>query len=244
MKSWWKRFIAGPMTQTLSQLPWFGFVLTTVLIAAAVNILTAIIVEAFGVGWALLFLLVAVASTVLFVNAYAYRFRQQLIQGERIIGDKPHPAPRPGLIVLVTGAPTLYKAIDYHRPALKHLWLIVTPEMRDATGRLRTYAESFGITCHPLDLEQEYDANLCYRLVRQVYDVAAVPHELTRNEIIADMTGGTKPMTAGMVLACSDLNAPLQHVPTQFVGGGQPTVPLDPIEVLIGRTSRTGMSTG
>lgn len=32
----------------------------------------------------------------------------------------------------------------------------------------------------------------------------------------ADMTGGTKPMTAGMVLACNDLDVALEHVPTQF----------------------------
>lgn len=244
MTSWWKRFVADPIAQTLSHVSWFGFVLTTILIAATVNILTSIIVEVVGPLGAVVTLVTVLLLTLAYANWSAYRFRQRLIEGERIIGEKPHPAARPGLIVMVTKAPTARKAIDYHQPVLKHLWLIITPEMREAANQLRAYAESLQITCHPLDLDQEYDASRCYYLVRRTYEVDAGAHNLSRSAIIADMTGGTKPMTAGMVLACSDLSAPLQHVPTQFVGGGQPTVPLDPIEVLFGRTSGPGMSPG
>ncbi len=244
MTSWWKRFVTDPVVQTLSHVSWFGFVVTAILIAAAVNILTSIIVGMVGPIWAVGIMVTAGLLTLAYANWSAYRFRQRLIEGERIIGDKPHPVVRPGLIVMVTKAPTARKAIDYHQPVLKHLWLIITPEMRDAANQLRTYAESLQISCHPLDLDQEYDPSRCYHLVRHTYEVDAGACKLERSEIIADMTGGTKPMTAGMVLACSDLNVPLQHVPTRFVGGGQPTVPLDPIEVLIGRTSGPGMSPG
>lgn len=241
MISWWKRFVTDPMVETLSQVSWFGFALTTVLIAAMVNIITSIFVGLAGPVWAGVTLIVLALITLGYANVRAYRFRQHLIEGERVIGEKPHPTPRPGLIVLVTKAPTARKAIDYHQSTLEHLWLITTPEMREAANALRAHAETLGIQCHMLDLEQEYDASRCYYLVRQVYEVAAPALSLARSAIIADMTGGTKPMTAGMVLACSDLNAPLQHVPTRFVGDGQPTVPLDPIEVLIGRTAPSGM---
>jgi hypothetical protein len=241
MTSWWKRFVTDPLVQTLSQVSWFGFVLTTVLIAAMVNVITGIFVGVAGPVWAAVALIVLALVTLLYANITAYRFRQHLVEGERIIGERPHPIPRSGLIVLVTKAPTARKAIDYHQATLEHLWLITTPEMREAANALRTHAEALGIQCHVLDLEQEYDASQCYYLVRQVYEVAAPSLLLARSAIIADMTGGTKPMTAGMVLACSDLHAPLQHVPTRFVGDGQPTVPLDPIEVLIGRTTTSGV---
>jgi len=100
----------------------------------------------------------------------------------------------------------------------------------------RAYAEENGVTCYPLDLDQEYDANQCYHLVRSVFETRAKEVGLEREQVIADMTGGTKPMTAGMVLACTDLKMALQHVPTRFIGDGQPTVPLDPIEVIFGRS--------
>ena len=108
--------------------------------------------------------------------------------------------------------------------------------MREEANTLRTYAESLGVQCYPLDLVQEYDASRCYFLVRRVFETLAAQVGITAVDVIADMTGGTKPMTAGMALACSDLNAALEHVPTQFVGSGQPTIPLEPIEVVFGRT--------
>ncbi|QLQ05279.1 MAG: hypothetical protein HZY76_03645 [Anaerolineae bacterium] len=233
MTSWWKRFVADPIVQTLSQVSWFGFVLTTVLIAAVVNIVTGLFVDIAGPIWAVATLILLAVATLVYANITAYRFRQHLAEGERIIGEKPHPTPRAGLIVLVTRAPTARKAIDYHQRALKHLWLITTPEMREAANVLRTYAEELGVQCHPLDLEQEYEASQCYYLVRHVYEEVAPSLSLARGEIIADMTGGTKPMTAGMALACSDSSPPCSTCP-RFVGDGQPTVPLDPIEVLIG----------
>lgn len=235
--SWWKRFISDPLITSLSQVPWFGFVLTAILVAAMVNLATSIIIEWVGAGWAFALLAVGIILTLLFANLFAYRWRQQIAEGERIIGERPHPTKRAGLIVMVTKAPTSRKAVDYHLPVLKHLWLIETPEMRELANQLRTYAEENGVTCYPLDLDQEYDANQCYHSVRSVFEARATQVGLEREQVIADMTGGTKPMTAGMVLACTDLKMALQHVPTLFIGDGQPTVPLDPIEVMFGRSA-------
>lgn len=235
--SLWKRFVSEPLQTSLSEAPWFGFILTAILVAAMVNLATSIIVDSIGAAWALALLLASIMLTLLFANLFTLRWRRQIAEGERIIGERPHPAKRPGLILMVTPAPTMQKAVEYHLPALEHLWLIVTPQMRDPANDLRTFAENQGVTCYLLDLQQEYDANQCYHLVRSISDTHAAAAGVPVDQIIADMTGGTKPMTAGMVLACTDLKLPLQHVPTLFVGDGQPTVPLDPIEVMVGRSA-------
>ncbi|MFZ2358923.1 MAG: hypothetical protein WA040_06230 [Anaerolineae bacterium] len=236
MPAWWRRFVTEPFTQTLADASWFGFVASAILLAAMVNILTGILLEGIGALGSVLILAALAIMTLLFANVYAYRMRQRIAEAGRLIGERSHPAPRRGLIVMVTGAPTARKALDYHREALEHLWLIVTPAMREEANTLRTYAESLGVQCYPLDLVQEYDASRCYFLVRRVFETLAAQVGITAVDVIADMTGGTKPMTAGMALACSDLNAALEHVPTQFVGSGQPTIPLEPIEVVFGRT--------
>ena len=40
MQTWFKRFIVRPMTQTMAEATWFGFLFSAVLIAAMVNLAT------------------------------------------------------------------------------------------------------------------------------------------------------------------------------------------------------------
>lgn len=245
--TWWRKYIVEPMTMTIAEASWFGFVLSALLLAAAVNIGTSLVLDLTGPGWTLVLLVAAAFGTLVFANYYFHRRRKELMEeGKRILGERPAPEQRKGLIVMVTRAPTARKAIDYHLPELEHLWLVTTPEMRSAANDLRTFVEGYEANDkkrkgHILELDQEYDANQCYYLVRSVYEEGAAAAGLVPKDVIADMTGGTKPMTAGMVLACIDVNASLEHVPTKFTGAGQPSLPLDPIEVLFGRAGKPGM---
>lgn len=47
--------------------------------------------------------------------------------------------------------------------------------------------------------------------------------------MIADVTGGTKPMMVGMIFACMSPSRTLEYVPATYESGG-PKEPLDPIE--------------
>lgn len=235
VKQMWRKYIIEPMTMTLAEASWFGFVLSTLLLAAAVNIGTSLLLEWTGPGLTLLALLLASFATVIFANYYFHVRRRQLVEaGRRIFAKDKHPIPRKGLIWMVTPAPTVRQAIEYHRVKLQHVWLITTPEMLDHAHELESYLDEYGIKAHVIKLKQAYDAKGCYYLVRQVLEVDAPGVGLTRADIIADMTGGTKPMTAGMVLACNDLDVALEHVPTQFSRDNQPIIPLDPIEIPFG----------
>lgn len=239
MQTWLKRFIVRPMAQTMAEASWFGFLLSAVLIAAMVNLATNALSEAMGPGWTVAVLALLLVATLTFANVYAGQVRRAIERGERVISGRGAPDRHRGLILMPTRAPTGQQAVDYHRDRLEHLWLIVTPEMREPANQLRTYAESLGVTCHWLELADEYDAWGCYQLVREVFQSHALAVNLPPREVIADLTGGTKLMTAGMALACGDLNQALQYVPTRYVGA-EPTVPFQPIEVKLGRAIGAG----
>ena len=58
------------------------------------------------------------------------------------------------------------------------------------------------VTFHLKPLLDEDDPQKSYYLVRSIYEEAKA-FGLSEGDVIADYTGGTKSMTAGMVLACS-----------------------------------------
>jgi hypothetical protein len=71
--------------------------------------------------------------------------------------------------------------------------------------------------------------------VRDVYQREASRLGISPKQVIADITGGTKPMTMGMIVACLEGDYPIEHVPTAFNAAGQPTGPLPPIQIRVQR---------
>jgi len=59
-----------------------------------------------------------------------------------------------------------------------------------------------GMKFHIRELQDADDPKETYYLVRSVYEEAQALR-LSEKNVVADYTGGTKSMTAGMVLACS-----------------------------------------
>lgn len=244
LRTLWNRIFWLPLRYTLAETSWFSFVLNAILIAAAVNLATSVLMEIAGVGWTLAVLILLPLIALIMINLYhLWRVRRQE-EGERIIANRPSPGEKRGLIVMASNVQTQKQAIDYHAQRLEHVWIVVTPEM-DSTGQaLESHVRQLGVAPHRLALTSEYDVNMCYQLVREVFEVQAVQHDVQREEIAADMTGGTKPMTAAMVLACADLGVDvLEHVPTRFVHG-DPTLPLRPIQVTINVRQPHAMRTG
>jgi len=48
---------------------------------------------------------------------------------------------------------------------------------------------------------------------------------------VADITGGTKPMTVGLLLACLKSDVAIQHVPATYDATGKPVGSLPPIVI-------------
>jgi CRISPR-associated protein (Cas_Cas02710) len=128
------------------------------------------------------------------------------------------------------------RAINYHwqegSGKLQHCWIICTDlslpfvegmvDRSDNEGLLQfhygRYSELSDNADNPMTLmvpeDKLDDPNYIYELVNAIYR-DAIAKGLQESEIIADYTGGTKSMTAGMVLACLDSARQLQYYSQQ-----------------------------
>lgn len=105
-----------------------------------------------------------------------------------------------------------------HQPGevLQHCWILVTPDAEETYQRLAARAPELGIQAqlHAVPLNEE-TIEATYRAVDQIYQQEAARVGLRPEQIIADLTSGLKPMTAGMVLACLPYGHALEYVKSQ-----------------------------
>jgi hypothetical protein len=97
-----------------------------------------------------------------------------------------------------------FAAIDYHRGVLRQCWLIASAGEHGSLGAARWLAEycvareiaaSVWQVSDPMSLAQTYN------LAQWLYTVEVPASGLQPEEVIADITGATKPMTIGLLLA-------------------------------------------
>lgn len=142
-----------------------------------------------------------------------------------------NPSPRKGLIVLASPGPrttAAENAVKAHLASLEHCWIIVGPDRPDQAPSSRQNAEAIiqrygAIKSPPIGfyikaVDDEDDPRKVYHLVTAVYEEAKA-YGLAEKDVIADYTGGTKSMTAGVVLACSTS----EHRDTQYMKAKQVT---------------------
>jgi hypothetical protein len=159
-----------------------------------------------------------------------------------LVPEEERPPRHPGLIVLVgigrkdTKPEELSHnlAIEYHLSceeaggdALRVCWLIATSGVRGSVPIAREVRERYSDRCqlHIRGLHDAFDVQEAYRLVRRIYTEEAAEHGLAPEQVIADFTGGTKPMSAGMILACQD------RWPMQYMFGREGEVASTPLLV-------------
>lgn len=143
--------------------------------------------------------------------------------------DIPHPAQRRGIIAFVslTQRAHLEKAISYHGSELQHAWLIATKDAEALANEIKGSHETSRLTIDVIPLDNQWDLLRCKEVVDSVY--AERLGSLTEEDVIADFTGGTKPMTVGMIFACMTPTRKLEYVPAIYDGGGAKE-PLNPVE--------------
>ncbi|MSP14760.1 MAG: hypothetical protein EXR62_17600 [Chloroflexi bacterium] len=247
MRQWWIDHISAPVSRTLRSVPLIGFIISAVLVAYVVNIASAIIIDAGGPWWALAVLLMLLALTVTFIYIYDLREQRRRRRDSTLTFiEYPNPPKHRGLIFLFSNEDPLREAVRYHSPVLQYYWLVITPEYRQKANIAMQKIETEFPAVLPREcpLANLYDAQSCYRIVKSVFEHEAVAVEIPPGEIIADITGGTKPMSMGMILACleGDEEHPdgfhLEHIPTRFEDG-KPSHPLPPIEIRVTTRSHT-----
>lgn len=138
-----------------------------------------------------------------------------------LVPEGEQPDQYPGLIVIVgTGRPgedpldqSAGEAIKYHQSNLKVCWLIATggadgslPVAQELKERCQTGDLDIRIraVADPFSVQESYD------LVGRIYAREVPEVRLREDQIVSDFTGGVKPMSAGMILACGGTR-PMQY---------------------------------
>lgn len=228
MKKHWNRYVREPLLRTMIGVPWFGPVVMAVLVSLIINVLTTALVQWGGLALAWLVVAVAVLLATAFVVTYDRAEHRRRSQGLGPI-DLPHPEKHVGLIFLFSREDTLREALAYHAPVLTHAWLLVTPELQSKAAEAVQHHPNLRFAVE--SLPNLYDTRACYQTVLAVYQNAARNERIDPKRIISDITGGTKPMTMGMILACVQGGYPIEHVPTRYDSDGNPIGPLPPIQI-------------
>lgn len=100
---------------------------------------------------------------------------------------------------------------------LQYCWLIASTgeqgSFPEAQRIQRTLCDRHGVMTMIREVgDAFYSIQESYDLVRKIYEEEVPALGLSPADVIADFTGATKPMSGGMILACTQLGAPMQYM--------------------------------
>jgi len=179
----------------------------------------------------------AVAIAILFAIAfYSYRRLVTKLQSVAFYVEENTPAPpqRRGLVWILTPSGTRHTmvAIRHHYGnggqinGLQHCWLIqqrgndkVLNERHILEKELLN--EGIEIKLHTVQVG-ELSVKAAYDSLVQLVENDLAAHKVTRNNVVVDITGGTKPMTAGLILGALSTDCLLEYVESDRDPEGKP----------------------
>lgn len=192
------------------------------------NLLSSWMEKTFGQSPAQFIQLLAIGLAVTMGLWVLYLALRQERRAWVLVPREQQPPRYTGLIVLVgPGRPEedplqgpTGPAIEYHLAStstelstgdtLKVCWLLASSQGVPVAEALRGRYES---RCRVLvrQIYKPFDIQETYEVVQRIYLEEALTEGLSPDQVVADFTGGTKTMTAGMVLACGD-RWPMQYM--------------------------------
>ena len=204
------------------------FLTTTYLVGITINSLTDTIKDLSGfssesislTGLIILIVIMAILDPIPKYLNYLFKGRGSLISSMGGLSER-----HKGLIVLCSVGENIsaeqairyhYRGInnEYKEPVLKHCWMLTGGNASlDASQKLIAKLKSEGL---PEDLFETVemsgeDADNPSKVYKIIEDIFENLHEgFSERDIIADYTGGTKSMTAGLILACTSPERKLQ----------------------------------
>jgi hypothetical protein len=207
-----------------------AFVLGLMVVGVLSNLVYGLLTawtETWPIAW-----LPLVATVGLTVLAYAlYQQDARQARSLEVAVDESRLAPRlPGLIWLLGPGSFehLVRALSHHHTEgqEQHCWLVMQRGVPAVEQTFLHVSQALIDANLPVRLHRIYIAKPetqdVYQAVRTVWEREAVEENLHPAQVIADITGGTKPMTAGMVLAAVATGNPLEYVETDRDAEGQP----------------------
>ncbi len=174
---------------------------------------------------------VIVAAAVLIALAYAlYQLDRRRKQTVGATVDESRLAPPHAGLIWMFGPGRfdhLLFALEHHQQGGggQHCWLIMqdTPTVQRAFNELsqQLLQQQIDTRLHRVYLER-VDVQAAYRAVRTIFEREAGEEGLTQEQLIADITGGLKPLTAGMLLAALTTGCALEYVESDRDEEGNP----------------------
>jgi len=229
----WAVFLGGPASGLMGAFA-LGVLVISLLSSLCYDLLAGAVVE-----WRTVLppLLVSVVMTGV---AYGLYRRTQRRVAVNVAVDESRRAPaRAGLIWLFgPNYAHLLTALRHHQQGGggTHCWLVLqdSPALHEAFQQCTAALVAAELTprLYPVYL-QRLDVQAAYRAVREILEREAGEVGLTADEVIADITSGTKPLTAGMVLAALTCGGTLEYVQSRrdaqghVIEGTQQVVLLD-----------------
>lgn len=188
------------------------------------NLLSNLLESAFGKTSAQLLQLVAIiAALVVSVFALTLAARITPVRWEPVPRNM-KPQHKAGLIALAgpgrageakdIESDVAYIAIRHHLDSgqLKVVWLLASSAGMTTANQLVSIFEP-DVQVEVVPIHDILSITETYAAVRAIYTREATQKGISADDLIADYTGGTSPMKAGMVLACANL------LPLQFISG-------------------------
>lgn len=182
------------------------------------------------------FMLLVIVLLIIFTLAVYQKQRQQKHE-DLSPGPLAMPSGKRGLVISVSRVESAMHAIKYHyinQETLEYVWLIpsgnkeseffgpssieeamriqelckiLVQEQKEKTGILRPLlVPEWHREVSPAEAQDTYD------FVNRIYRSEATKYNLDATDIIVDFTGGTKPMSVGMVMSCLKSDRSLEYV--------------------------------
>jgi len=190
------------------------------------NLVTIIMTNTIGVIESLELTLLIITFG-LIIPPYIYILYERRKIREHKIEGKDYPERRKGLIVIVSKKETAITAIKYHNP--KICWLIATRETKRTCNEIEKLFPN--VVFERRMVKDTYNPFECYHIIRGIYQSDLHRFKLKPEDVIVDITGGTKPMSIGATLACIDMNLAIEYIPAYYGTDLSPKRPLSPIEI-------------
>lgn len=178
------------------------------------------------VAWRPMLMSVLLTSLAYLLYWIDYR-RRQTVQAE--VDESRLAPPHDGLIWFLGPGrfDHLLFALKHHLKGggARHCWLVMqnTELVRQAFSQLSQQLLEEGVPTHlhPVYIE-ELEVQAAYQAVRTIFTREAKEEGLVSSQVIADITGGTKPLTAGMVLAALTTDQDIEYIESERNEQGAP----------------------
>jgi hypothetical protein len=189
---------------------WILVAISGFVIPLATNLTSSWLEKTVGEGATQILQLIALLLAIVFATMIVLYLAGRPKPLKVLVTLEQQPPQFPGLILLIGPGrsdreplqSSAVPAIEFHQPT--RIWMLYSQAGVPVMEELR---KKFAApTCHiiPKQIDKPWDIHDTYWAVLTIYQSGAQAEGLEPDQVIADFTGGTHPMAAGVVLACQE----------------------------------------